>query len=126
LNRGDPSLDIVVASALEFPSIWFYSSPGTRKRLHYIADRQFRGSLADPIPEITIAGHASRHTLPMPLDELPGFVASHRSFLLYASEDGADREWLPAELRRRGYQLTLLGSYRYEHPDLLFLVAAPK
>jgi Dolichyl-phosphate-mannose-protein mannosyltransferase len=126
MDRGDPRLDIVMASALQFPSVWFYSKPGLRQRLHYIADRRLRDALNDPIPEITLAGHDLRHSLPMPIDSLQPFLASHPSFLLYASEDGADREWLPAELRRRGYALTLVATQLYDHPDELFLATAPR
>lgn len=37
-SQGEAGESMVIASALDFPVIWWYSTPAIRSRLHYIED----------------------------------------------------------------------------------------
>jgi hypothetical protein len=131
IAQGDPKLKVVVASPFDLLAIYYYADPALRQRLHYIANRPLSEKLHDPVAEITISGFAARHALPMSLDELQPFLDHNSRFLVIAG-GGERAAWLPAELRRRGYQLSFVAARTYGNPEMthfdpstLFLVTAP-
>jgi hypothetical protein len=111
LHATDTQEPIVVASALEFPPIWWYANGPMRAHLHYLADLDYARLHSDLIPEYSLAlEHAYT---PMQMDDYHAFVQSHRHFLLYCYDEKR-LEWVKERLIRDGWDLRLLQSAKIE------------
>jgi hypothetical protein len=107
LHAGNQQEPIVIASALEFSPIWWYSDDQMRKRIHYLSDPSYAGQHSDLIPEYSLV--LERAYTPMQLDNYQVFLKAHQRFLLYSY--GEPRlEWIKQRLIQEGWHLKLLQS----------------
>lgn len=105
---------IVVASALEFSPMWWYSPRYLRKRLHYLSDLRYAGQHSDLIPEYSLA--LERKYTPMQMDDYHSFLSGNNRFLLYCY--GQPRlEWIKLRLSQDGWKVILLRSARRRKVD---------
>lgn len=107
LRNVDSQEPIVVASALEFSPMWWYSNSHMRSRIHYLADLRYAGQHSDLLPEYSLA--LERQYTPMHMDSYGAFLATHHRFLLYCYGE-PQLEWIQRRLIAEGWHLTLLQS----------------
>ncbi len=114
LQAGGASEPIVVASALEYPPMWWYGGAALRGRLHYLEDLSYAKQQSDLVPEYSLA--LEHQYTPMQMEDYRTFLAGHRHFLLYCY--GEPRlEWIKARLQQDGWHLTLLRSAPQHLPE---------
>jgi nicotinamide riboside transporter PnuC len=111
LRAGSQQEPVVIASALEFSPIWWYSNSQMRSREHYLADLPFASQHRDAnqqrdfVPEYSLAlEHA---VTPMRLDDYHEFLQAHSRFLLYCYGDPRF-EWVRRRLVKSGWHVELL------------------
>jgi hypothetical protein len=125
LEAVPAGLPIVVASPLVYPTLWWYSPPRLRERLHYLSDLAFAIRQSDPLPELTLV--AEQPFIPSKIKAYRAFLAAHPEFYLYCRisrpipcDDGLT--WIKDRLVGDGYALTVVTS----ETDLLVLVTPKK
>jgi hypothetical protein len=102
-------LPMAVACNILFLPMTLYATQSEQSRYHYLSD--FEASI-----RYTKSDSADRHVVklqnvaPLRIDRPDDFLAANPRFYLY-SLDGS-QEWLPADLRHRGYRLEKLGQTR--------------
>lgn len=107
--QGGPDTPIVISSSVAFPTIWWYSTPAMRARLHFVTDTSRALQTPDFIPELYLSAEDETHSLPFPLDRREDFLRANRSFLLlYTEHSFAGGEWLPDDLHRQNYTFDVL------------------
>ena len=107
LHSGSAQEPIIIASAVLFSPIWWYSDHEMRARLHYLADPAYAARQSDFVAEYSLAlEHAYT---PMQLDDYRTFLASHLHFMLFCSGE-ASVEWVKQRLIKDGWHLKLLQS----------------
>jgi len=110
---------IVVASALAYMPLWWYSAPRLRERLHYLADLPYAVRQPDFLPELSL--DVDQEFLPSKVDDYHEFLTTHTRFLLYCT--GRQRlEWTKDRLTTDHWRLHLL---RQRGAETLFLAEAP-
>ncbi|MBV8674714.1 MAG: glycosyltransferase family 39 protein [Acidobacteriaceae bacterium] len=107
LHAGNADEPIVIANAVRFPPIWWYSDVETRAKLHYLTDLTYAGKQSGLVPEYSLA--LERDYTPMRLDDYQTFLADHRRFLLYCTGEPY-LEWVKQRLMHEGWHLRLLQS----------------
>ena len=110
---------IVMASAISYLPVWWYSSDALRARLHYLADVPYAVRQPDFLPEVSLV--EDQKYVPAHVDEYRTFTTSHRRFFLYCT-DLPRLEWTKARLANEGWTFTRV--YR-GGADELFEVEAP-
>ena len=117
-----PGQPIVVASADEYPALWWYSPPERRARLHYLSDLSFGVRQRDPLAELTLV--AEQPFVPSKVDDYAAFLSAHRRFFLYCTikagvECDPGTDWIRSRLLAEGHALTVV---LRTDKDLLFQV----
>jgi hypothetical protein len=109
----DAALPIVIADGLDYIPLVYYSAGTPTSRYVHLADPDvaIRMMGADTLDRTDIL---LSHIVPMRVERLQEFLASHDRFFLYASRSAFS--WLPRYLTQANYRLTLLsddGSVAY-------------
>jgi hypothetical protein len=119
LNAVPGDEPIAIGSAFAFFTLWWYSPPETRERLHYLSDMQFALTRADFIPELSLV--ANQPFVPEKVDDYRQFTATHRKFLLYCV--GVDDiNPTKGHLQHDGWTIVLLQS---SGEEAMYQVTAP-
>ena len=114
-----PREPVVIADAVLFWPTWWYSTPDTRARLHYLSDLDYAASQPDFIPEYTLKLEQP-YGAPM-LDDYKVYLATHRQFLLFSARK-PNLEWVINRLSGDGWHLNPIGS---SSSSVLFQVEKP-
>jgi putative effector of murein hydrolase LrgA (UPF0299 family) len=103
LYPRDDTLPIVVADAVLFAQLAYYSPPELRSRLVYLTDPADAIRRADFLPELGL--NSSRGIRPDRIEDYAPFLSRNREFWLYCH--GVPRlEWLQSRLRDEGWTLS--------------------
>jgi hypothetical protein len=96
---------VVVTGGLMFLQLWYYTPPGLRGRLWYLADPaaafHYRGSDTFDRGFLVL-----RRWTPVTVQDYESFVAANREFRVYAAGSG----WLLDKLRETGARIDQIGS----------------
>jgi 4-amino-4-deoxy-L-arabinose transferase-like glycosyltransferase len=105
LDRAPANQTIVVASAYDYVSEWWYSSPSVRKKLLFVFDTGYAVTQQDFPAELSIV--ADRLFVPMPMEDYRTFLKQNDRFFLLCS--GEPRfYWLDRRLKESGWKLDAL------------------
>jgi Dolichyl-phosphate-mannose-protein mannosyltransferase len=110
-------LPIVVASAWNYPQVWWYSPPSIRQRLTYLSDVPYAVRQRQFLEELSLV--FGQPYIPTRVSPYSEFLQAHKQFLLYCVGH-ATLEWVAPRLATEGLHLTLI-SVQGDHK--LYLVA---
>jgi hypothetical protein len=119
LAQNNSNLPIVVDSALDYATIWWYATSHLRPRLLYLSDIPFAVRQRDFLPELSLS--VNQAYLPMKLTPYRDFVTAHQKFLLF-SPGNPQQEWTRNRLDSEGWWSILIGHQGYAS---LYLMEKP-
>ncbi len=94
-KAGHPDLPVVVSDGITYLQLAYYASPEWKKRFVFLedVDKAVKYSGTDSIDKNLVV---LRPYMPIQVDALSEFVATHGTFLFYVEDPGAGFDWLPS------------------------------